>query len=350
MGLDFLRHHGGRRLRPYLQQPALDAPETADGQDPTTAVARVQLDLEMPAEDWRVLSVGGPADPDVLPRRFIDGCHAGETIAWLRDEVDHPIPVRLAEVGGVCMRAEGRTLRREFAHVERVVAMIVDPFAWHEVEAFATALAEQGLRLLPATPPLLEEQRRGLTYDFERMREQTRLRTQHEMDVLEELALCQDPDTPSLVDGRLGRFQQVDLARFRIVGVIKQHRENYLHARGWQVLYTLEPGQRTPAFRLSSKDLPVVSWYLKLHGARGELPNWGIVRVEIGEEHFARERFDFGYLDRLSSGLLHLRCRQGAYARAPVSLEPIVRAEESLKALFSSVGTMAQHFFHLTGL
>ncbi len=59
---------------------------------------------------------------------------------------------------------------------------------------------------------------------------------------------------------------------------------------------------------------------------------------------------DFGYLDRVSNALLHLRCRQGSYARAPVSLEPIVRAEESLKSLLTSPATLAQRFYHLTGL
>jgi hypothetical protein len=170
------------------------------------------------------------------------------------------------------------------------------------------------------------------------------------MGLLEEKALTHDPDTPSLVDGRLGRFQQADLGRRRVVGVIKQQREDYLHPQGWQALYRLEPGQRTPAFRLPSKNLPVVSWYLKLDGARGALPNWGVVRVEISEDHFEAEGLHFDYLNRLSAAILHLRCRQGSYGRAPVSLEPIVRAEESLKSLFTSPDTLAQRFFHLTGL
>jgi hypothetical protein len=348
MGLDFLQHHGGRRLRPYALQPALDAP--ADGDD-AEAEMTVQLDLECPLDGWRPLRVGDqPLSDDALPRRFIDGCHAGETVAWLQDDAGHPIPVRLAEIGGVALRVEGRQLRREFAVVERVVSMIVEPFAWPEVEAFATALSGHGLRLLRATPPLLDKDTRGLTYDFERMREQARVRAQYEMELLEEVALCHEPDTPSLVDGRLGRFQQAALSGFRFIGVIKQQRESYLHARGYQVLYGLEPGERTPAFRLASKHLPVVSWYLKMHGARGALPNWGVVRVEISEDHFERERLDFTYLDRLSRALLDLRCRQGSYVRAPVSLEPIVRAEDSLKALFSSLEMLSQRFYHLTGL
>jgi hypothetical protein len=349
MSLDFLLHYGGRRLRPYVEQPPLDSrADFADDEDDGQTIA---LDFELPPDDWQPRSVAvAPLDPLAVPQRFIDGCHSGETVAWLQDAANHPIPVRLAQIGGVCMRIDGRSLRREFVHLERVVSLIVDPFPWHEVEIFAAALPEMELRLLPARLPKIDEERRGPTYDFERMREQTRLRSQNEMEVLEELALCQNLDDLSLIDGRLGRVQYRDLAQHDVVGVIKQQRENYLHPRGWQVLYRLEPGQRTPAFRLPSKHLPVVSWYLKLDGANGAMPNWGIVRVEISVAHFERQRCNFGYLDRLSNALLHLRCRQSSYARAPVSMEPIVRAEESLKALLTPPAILAQQFYHRTRL
>ena len=349
MSLDFLLQYGGRRLRHYIEQPPLDSPaDVSDGEEDEVKVA---LDFELPPDAWEPRRVDTrPLDPSAVPARFIDGCHAGETVAWLRDQAHHPIPVRLAEIGGVCMRVDGRNLRREFALVERVVALIVDPFPWHEVETFAAALTGIDLRLLPAMLPKIDDERRGPTYDFERMREQSRIRSQYEMEMLEELALCQDLGSLSLIDGRLGRMQHPGLAEYDVVGVIKQQRENYLHARGWQILYELEPGQRTPAFRLPSKHLPVVSWYLKLAGAHGALPNWGLVRVEISAGHFERKLCDFGYLDRLSNALLHLRCRQGSYARAAVSLEPIVRGEESLKSLLTSPDTLAQRFYHLTGL
>jgi hypothetical protein len=339
MGLDFLRHYGGRRLRPYVEQPALDTPE-GDGEEGP----QVQLDLERPEEDWAPLQVDGPLDADTLPRRFIDGCHDGKTVTCLQDSAGHPIPVRLAEVGGVAMRLDGRALKREFAHIERVVCAIVDPFPWHEVEDFAAALAGIGMRLLPALPPIVNDVRQ-LTYDYASMEQRTYTQAQVEMRVLEELALGQGPEELTLVDGPLGRIEHP-----RAVGAVKQHRKSYLHPRGWQVFYDLQPGQRTPAFRLDSQSLPIVSWYLKLDGAHGALPNWGVVRAEISCAHFEREGSDFAYLDRLSRALLHLRCRQASYARAPVSLEPIVRAEESLKSLFTAPTTLAQRFYHLTGL
>jgi hypothetical protein len=340
MGLDFLQHYGGRRLRPYVEQPPLDAPNSDGGEEGPQA----QLDWERPKEDWAPLDVDGPLDADALPRRFIDGCHYGQTVACLRDALGHPIPVRLAEVGGVAMRTDGAALRREFAQIERVVCAIVEPFPEHEVEDFAAALAAIDMRLLPALPPLVEDVRQ-LSYDYARMEQRTYTQAQVQMRVLEELALGQGPETLTLVDGPLGRIEHP-----RAVGAVKQHRKSYLHPRGWQVFYDLQPGQRTPAFRLASQSSPLVSWYLKLDGAHGALPNWGVVRVEISCAHFERAGSDFGYLDRLSRALLHLRCRQASYARAPVSLEPIVRAEESLKALLTAPATLAQRFYHLTRL
>lgn len=343
MSLDFLLHHGGRRLRQYVEQPPLESPTDEAAEE----ARKVALDFELAVDAWRPRSVvADTIDPTALPQRFIDGCHYGQTVAWLRDPFAHPIPVRLAEIGGVCMQTEGRSLRRQFAHVERIVCLIVDPFPWHEVEAFAQALATIDIRLLPALPPMIEDERQ-LSYDYASMEQRTYTQAQVEMRVLEELALGQDPQTLSLVDGPLGRYEHA-----RAIGVVKQHRKDYLglHQNCWQVFYNLEPGQRTPAFRLASQSSPLVSWFLKLRGAHGAMPNWGIIRMEISCAHFESQDSDFGYLDRLSNALLHLRCRQNSYARAPVSMEPIVRAEESLKSLLTSPATLAQRFYHLTGL
>lgn len=349
MSSDFLLRYGGRRLRQYVEQPPLDSHTDAAHEEDDGS--NVSLDFEMALDAWQPRSVDTAAlEPTAMPRRFIDGCHSGETVAWLRDDDGHPIPVRLAQIGGVCLRIDDRTPRRECERVERIVSLIVDPFPEDEIEKFATELHALGLRLLSAMPPKNDEGERELTYDFERMREQTRVRAQHEMATLEQHAFSHAPEIFSMVDGRLGRIECGDLERFDVVGVIKQHRENYLHPRGWQVLYELRPGQRTPAFQLPSKHQPVVSWYLKLDGAREDMPNWGVVRVEISCAQFERQRCNFDYLDRLSHALLCLRCRQASYERAPVSLEPIVWAEASLKALFERPDTLAQHFYHWTGL
>jgi hypothetical protein len=355
MGLEFLREHGGRRVREYPDQPELDGPDEEEGD---ALEEMVNHDYELPASDWRSIPVDEVAvDWDEAPRRFVDGCHVGHTIAWLQDVDGHPVPLMLAEIGGICLERDGRDLRRTFQVVERVVALAIDPFPWNEIEDFACALSGSGFRLLPVSLWRGEEDERWVaSYDFEAMRKKTQNRSNSEMESLEEVALCQHAEVPTVVDGRLEPRvnSEARLHRCPIVGVIKQHRKGYLHPRGWRVFYHLEPGQRTPAFLIESgpkkKTIPVVSWYLKLDGSHGALPNWGAVRVEVAKAYFERIGKDFGQIDRLSNALIQMRCRLGSYERGPVSLAPIVRAEEVLRALFAPPGYLAQHFYRLTGL
>jgi hypothetical protein len=52
----------------------------------------------------------------------------------------------------------------------------------------------------------------------------------------------------------------------------------------------------------------------------------------------------------LSRWLIDARCRQQSYARMPVSLEPIVRAEDSLKSLFTPFGVLRNRFLRHAGV
>jgi len=152
MGLEFLREHGGRRVRSAPEQPELDDP--ADGGEAAEEPVEdaVDHDYERVRDDWRPIAVNrATVDWDEAPRRFVDGCHVGHTVAWLQDAEGYPVPLMLAEIGGVCLEREGRELRRGFHVVERVVTLIIDPFPWNEVEDFAIALAGSGFRLLPAS-------------------------------------------------------------------------------------------------------------------------------------------------------------------------------------------------------
>jgi hypothetical protein len=353
MGLEFLQEHGGRRVRCYPDQPGLELPEEEPDEAEEPGVEGVNLEYE--GREWVPINVEeAEVDWDEAPRRFIDGCHVGHTIAWLQDPEGHPIPLMLSEIGGVCVERDGRDVRRTFHVVERVVAMIADPFAWDEIEEFAVALAGSGFRLLPTTAPRREDDTGWVaSYDFEAMRKKTQNRSNYEMQVLEEVALCQHAKIPSLVDGPLEPRINSDerLQHCPIVGVVKQQRKGYLDARGWKAYYRLEPGRRTPAFVIMTKGVPVVSWYLKLDGAHGALPNWGVVRVEIPRVYFEEQAGkDFTLIDRLSNALLQMRCRLGSYARGPVSLTPIVRAEEMLRSLFAPASQLAHQLYRMTGI
>src|SRR5205823_3638359 len=100
--------------------------------------------------------------------------------------------------------------------------------------------------------------------------------------------------------------------------------KNYLHAQGWRTFYRLRVGERTPVFRLAGSNLSVVTWYLRMDGARGELPNWGIVRLELPQRYFEGElSSSFDCIDRLSAIAYLYRTPDRTYGRAPVTILPI---------------------------
>jgi hypothetical protein len=348
VALNLIRAYGGGRLDAYPPQPTDDEDEEPD--------ESIDHAYERPPDDWTPIDTAmpngwRPRDWPLCPARFVDGKDEGEIVTCPFSPQGHPIPVRLSEIGAVVMRVDDDgEVRREFAVTERVVSFVAEVYPWSEVEAFAAALQEAGLRLLPARPPGERP-----SYDYEKMRKAAQNRSLTEMGALEEAALGIDADVPTVVDGRLEpRVGGFDQAHSPVFGVIKTHAETYLHALGFQILYGLKPGERTPAFALRSGDkrrLSVVSWYVRLAGGPDSMPSWGYVRVEAPLRWFEEQRQrDFGVLDRLSQTLYRYRCLQRSYARAPVSLHPIVRGEASLGALFTPFGALKSRFYRLNGL
>ena len=359
MALDFVQNYGGCRLDIYDPQPPLEDEPTADGEPPLNPQ---NLSYEVDRERWKAIAITRPIDWAVgewpgRPVRFIDGKDVGETIAWVRAPGGYPVPIRLAQIGAVSMCVVDGECHRVFHIVEKVVSMVQDPFPWDEIESFATALQANGYRLLPAQLPDGRP-----SYDFEKMRKPAQNRTNDEMRVLEEAALAQDAVVTTVVDGllepHLGGF---DPGASPVFGVVKTHRRNYLHPQGIQLLYQLETGQRTPMFTLptepESEDgqrmarrIPVISWFIRLAGGSGATPNWGLVRIEVAKKWFESRSCDVEFVNRLSLAVYDYRCRERSYDRAAVSLHPIVRAEESLGALFSSTSSLTNRFYRLTGL
>jgi len=318
----------------------------------------MDLNIEMPAEQWagRIVSEA-PAKTGEHPVRFIDGSLSALPVLCLRPPEGWPIPVLVSELGAVALRLTGRSLIRELALVERVLSFVADPFPWAEIEAFARAVvndAELTARFVPANRPPAERS----PFDYEVMRAQAYHRCEQEMLNAERLVLASDSMTPTLVDGKLaGRIGSNRAAdRPLLVGIVKRVSSN-LHAEGWRTLLGLRPGQRTPLFRLSGigggkeADMPTASWFLKLVGGPRLAPNWGFVRVDVPwvqfERHFGSS---LGFVGRLSRWLIDARCRQESYSRMPVSLEPIVRAEYSLKSLFTPFGVLRNRFLRQAGV
>ena len=328
-------------------------PDPGEGDEKET----VDLAVEVPEEEWDgVLVAETPARDGEFPTRFIDGSQAGQPVLCVRSPQGWPIPLVLSEVGAVALKSVGRRFERDFVMVERVLSFVADPFPWEEVEALADALMnkpELALRVLPANRP----REAHSPFDYEVMRSQARARAQHEMATLEKLALEIAPDSPTLVDGRLYRVMSTRATDVPLrVGVVKQQAADYLHETGWRTLLSLKLAHRTPVFKYESSGtdggrFTVATWFLKLAGGPRLAPNWGYVRVEVPWNQFAlRFRHDFGFVNRLSRWLIDARCRTASYARMPVSLDPIVRAEDALKPLFTPTAVLVNRLYRTAGL
>ncbi len=353
----FFRRHAGAAVGIYPVQNELET--VSEKRDEL-----IEWGIEQAADEWKpVILPETPAHAGEVPERFIDGCQSGHAVACLRaPEVGWPIPVFLAEVGGVAMRLKGRDLTRDFFGLDRVVSFVTDAFPWHEVEALAAALANSpkfAFRVLPTERPKVEDAID--LFDYEKMRKAAQNRANNEMANWEAIALAADRTTPALCDGRLEpRLRSSSAANScnLVVGVVKTHSANLLHPQGWRTLLDLKPGQRTPFFQIArtaageANDLPVVTWFIKMVGGEEVMPNWAAVRVEVPWIQFQRwpEPSRTGFVNRLSRWLIDARCRQQSYARMAISLEPIVRAEESLKSLFSPFGVLRNRFLREAGV
>lgn len=346
-GLDFFEAYRGQRTLTYPPQPELEP--TTDAEEQLDEF--VDLSYEVHPPQWRPLM---PKIPDGFvpirwserPRRFIDGRDVGEIIATLWSKEGFPIPVRLSQIGAAVITETDGQLRRTEEVIQRSVTLIGDPFPWHELERLAAGLQTQGLRLLVARLPKVEDPR--LLCDFEVMRKATLNRSLHEMATLEESLIPMAEPVPTVLDRyldkRVGRMHP----RAPLIGVIKSHWQNYLSVETMKVLYQLQPGERTPVFLLKGHKLPVVSFYLRLAGG---MPNWGLIRVELSEGFYQDARHtDPLYLDKLSYTLFDYRCRRTSYGRAPVSLQPIVRAEQTLASLLCPMSRLTNSFYRIANL
>jgi len=164
------------------------------------------------------------------------------------------------------------------------------------------------------------------TYD--RLREAlTAEMRQSETQVAEMLSA---PDTLILADGNLTFFS----GSSSVVGVIKTIHKMYLSSKRAAILERLQPGQRTPLFRIVSgrknDGYSVLTCYLRLARPQLiELPFAGLVRLEVraslGEEKAVM------LLDQAAMKVFELASRAPKDPRAPQNLIPIGGLERQLR-------------------
>jgi hypothetical protein len=149
-----------------------------------------------------------------------------------------------------------------------------------------------------------------------------------------------DLERPTLVDGLLERRLKGGRHDLPVVGLVKRQIATYLPPGLQELAYSLQPGERTPAFLLRSQDVDLVNVYVRLSAPSGASPSYGIVRVTVPLAYLMRAHggdAKTAYLSGLAGYLYRLRQRDYAYARAGISVEPIVRVEEHLHAIIPPI-------------
>jgi hypothetical protein len=269
------------------------------------STAELNLDLELPADQWRPLTPD-PARPSPDTVLFLDGVRRIDARVWVHGADPQPTAGIAASyaAGLVCCNGS---------------ASITD------------VAVERGL--FTAAPDAADLESRHGNYPARRAAgpgiDQLSLALQqHLSDAEVQLALLfrkENPDANDLlfVDGPLRGRTHLD----RTIGYIKTHHTTYLPPEQATVVGALGPGERTPAFTMGTS-WRRNSWYLRLPGASGA-PWSGVVRLECSADLPVPEVIR---LADLSARLLPpLASSAHKDPRAPQNLVPIGGLERELR-------------------
>ena len=277
----------------------------ADGGALQESTAELDLDLEMPASQWR------PIDPDPAGRLpgmvlFLDGVRRIDARVWVHGADPQPAPGIAASIAAGLVSCDGAA-RIGDVRVERGL--------------FTASRQAADLVTRSAVYPARRAEGHGL--------DQLSLALQQRLaDAEVQLALAFRAQHPAgddllVVDGPLRGRTHLD----RTVGYIKTHHASYLPTGSAAVVAALRPGQRTPAFTMGTS-WRRNSWYLQLPGTPG-VPWAGVVRLECSAELPAEA---VTRLADLTARLLPpLASTPHKDPRAPQNLVPIGGLERELR-------------------
>lgn len=344
---EIARRYGVRAIDDAPFGPLPLADQTLDEDEEALKARMKQLSYEVPAGEWRPLACEGEAERP--PRRFIDGSVFSRTVAVFNVDGTRR-PCVLACVGAMALEMEGRSLVRRPGSVklETVLCMLSNGVPNDDVRVLDAGLSEIGMQLVVSETA-------ELTPDFDVLRRRCWDLAKDRMEQAERAILLDNPDEPAVVDGLLERrLITIESQEMPAVGVVKRPGRQYLPGSHLNLMYGLLPGQRTPAFVLETKHAAVVSWYLRLSDADMASPGYGIVRLTLPREYLERRFLSpsarTNEISAISRYLYNLRHRQGSYARAAISLEPIVRVEDELHALLPAIAQQVARLHLAMGL
>jgi hypothetical protein len=279
--------------------------EELDGGALEESSAALNLDLEIPAAQWR------PIDPDPAPLLpdtvlFLDGVRRIDARIWVHGRDPQPAPGIAASfaAGIVCCDEAARVAD---VNVERGLFT-----AARDAADIITRSARYPARL--ANGPGLDQLSLALQQRLTNAEVQLALafRAQHPAE-----------DDLLVVDGPLRGRTHLD----RTIGYIKTHHASYLPVEQAGVVAALIPGQRTPAFTMGTS-WRRNSWYLQLPGTPG-VPWSGVVRLECSAELPPAEVTQLA--DLTGRMLPPLASAPHKDPRAPQNLVPIGGLERELR-------------------
>ena len=275
----------------------------ADELDGRESTAEVELNFELPAEQWR------PLDPDRTVRvpstiLFLDGVRRIDARVWAHNGAPQPVPGVAASLAVGLVRCDGA------AHV---VGVRVDR------GIYTAAVDATNIETRHATY-LLRESPAGL--DRIQSAVQNRL-TELEIELANDWRADNTGDDLLVLDGPLR--SRVNLAR--AVGYVKTHNKAYLAHSQAETVARLATGQRTPIFTMGTS-WTRRSWYLRLPGA-SQTPWSAIVRLECSADI---PRDDTIALADITATILPAYASTPHKdARAPQNLVPIGGLERHLR-------------------
>lgn len=317
---------------PFAALPLGD--QTLEDDEDALRIRTRQLSYELPAGEWRAIACSGePVEP---PRRFIDGSVFSRTVAVLTVD-GRRRPAILACLGALALELDGRRLVRSEGSLraETVLCLLSNGMPDGDLQALA-----EGLGRLEIT--VVASETVELAADFEVLRRRTWDLAKQRMEEAEQAVLFDQPNVPALVDGLLERRVVTAASQeMPAVGMVKRHHKQYVEEGHLNLLYGLQPAERSPAFLIETKNAGFVSWYVRLSSAETVSPSYGIVRLTAPQDYlehrFPRAEERWAEVSALSQYLCGLRHRQGSYARMGISLEPIVRVEDELHAVLPDI-------------
>lgn len=279
------------------------------------STAEVDVDIELPAGEWRPLDPPPRVAPPAVVR-FVDGVRRIDAQIWVEEPDGSASAAVCASyaAGVVCCCREGAHLVD--ARVQR--GLFTTAARGIDIVTAAGTYAATRTTPHPDRPPM-----QLLSLALQRSLSAAELTAARDAGAEHGVA---DSEALLVVDGPLPLHPLPGA-----IGFIKSHRETYLPAALGGVVAGLAAGQRTPVFRLrrpQGRTWHRYSWYLQLPAAAGA-PWAGVVRVECGPDLDVERVLTLAGTSQVT--LVRFASTEYKDSRAPQNLYPIAGLERALR-------------------